>query len=167
LSAFRPPYIGRRPDRQSATGDASPRQSPPFFRAGVLAVLLLSTAGCARLGLPSGAGMATAYADGAAINASVADGVDPSDWEVVRQTVAGIAPASGSGGPLVWQNPRTGSSGTLDAKAAEPGDGGICRAFSTTVNDLRGIRRYRGEACRPQGGSWQLTGIIPDDSALL
>jgi surface antigen len=100
------------------------------------------------------------------INASVTDAVDPSDWETMRQTVAAIDPAE-SGPARVWKNPQTGTSGTLTAEKAEPRSGGLCRAFATTVNDLRGVRRYRGEACLRPGGDWQLTGISPDDSKLL
>ena len=43
----------------------------------------------------------------------------------------------------------------------------VCRAFATTVNDLRGIRRYRGEACQTGDAGWRLTGIVPEDSVLL
>ncbi len=39
--------------------------------------------------------------------------------------------------------------------------------FATTVNDLHGIRRYRGGACEMQGGRLQLRGIVADDATLL
>lgn len=165
MSGSRPSYIGRRPNRQSAIGEGAVRQSPPFFRAAVLAAVLLTSAGCARLGLP-GAGTVDPVNTGA-IKTAVTDGVAPSDWEVVRQTIARADTDVETVQVLAWENPQTGSYGTLNAKADEARADGICRVFSTTVNDLRGVRRYRGEACRPQGSNWKLTGIAPDDSKLL
>ena len=44
--------------------------------------------------------------------------------------------------------------------------GQLCRSFATTVNDARGIRRYRGDACRRTDGRWQLDGMAPDDAKL-
>lgn len=100
------------------------------------------------------------------VPATAADGVAPSDWEIVRQTIA-ADPDYRTVQTQAWQNPRTGSYGTLKTDAGAPRSGGICRSFSTTVNDLRGVRLYRGEACRPPGYDWLLKGIVADDSALL
>lgn len=100
------------------------------------------------------------------IPATTTNGVAPSDWEVVRQTIA-ADPDYRTAQTQAWQNPRTGSYGTVKADAGAQGSGGICRSFSTTVNDLRGARLYRGEACRPQGYDWQLNDIVADDDALL
>ena len=41
-------------------------------------------------------------------------------------------------------------------------NGTVCRGFTATINDLRGIRRYRGQSCRGADG-WQLSDIVPDD----
>jgi hypothetical protein len=151
---LRTSYTGRRPERQSLT----------CLRAAVLAVLALAVTGCAGVGgTPFGAGSGVSGGRGV-IQAAVTDAVDPSDWEAVRRTLAKIGTDALD---LAWQNPKTGSSGTVTAMAAEPRSGGVCRVFATTVNDLRGIRRYRGEACQPQGENWRLTGIIPEDSTLL
>jgi len=166
LPGSRPSYTGRRDDRQSPFGDRPARQSPPFFRAAVLVGLLLATAGCARVGLPSAVTQTDSIRTGS-IKTSVTDGVDPSDWEVVRQTVASIDPARSTVRDLDWRNPHTGSYGTLGARAAEKRSGGVCRAFSTTVADFRGVRHFSGEACQPAGGAWQLAGIIPDDTTPL
>ena len=67
---------------------------------------------------------------------------------------------------LDWLNPDTGSTGTITATATASEGKFLCRSFATTVNDLRGIRRYRGEACAPDGGRWQLRGVTPDDAAI-
>ena len=83
---------------------------------------------------------------------------------LLRWTIAEI----GAEAPdLASQNPKTASTGTVTAMTAEPRSGRVCRAFATTVNDLRGIRRYRGEACRKGNAGWRLTGIAPEDSLLL
>ena len=92
------------------------------------------------------------------------DRVDASDWEVVRLTIAGAPKAATA--RLEWLNPDTGSIGTIVTAEAATGDGRTCRAFATTVNDVRGIRRYRGDACVSTGGRWQLQGVTPDDAAI-
>lgn len=139
------------------TRRAGERQSLPYFRAGVIGGLLLTTAACSATTIDP-------VHTGSLVRATVADSVDPSDWEAVRRTLAGIGAEALDQG---WKNPQTGSSGTVTALAAERGSGGLCRSFATTVNDYRGIRRYRGEACRGGDGGWQLSGIIPEDSLLL
>lgn len=143
--------------RSSYTGRRGGRQSLPCFRAAVLGGLALAIAGCSATAIDP-------TETGSVVRATVTDGVDPSDWETVRRTIA----ETGAGAlDQAWQNPKTGSSGTVTATAPEPRAGGVCRTFATTVNDLRGIRRYRGEACRTGDSGWNLTGIVPEDSLLL
>ncbi len=68
---------------------------------------------------------------------------------------------------IEWSNPDTGSTGTIaDLRPAADRGGRLCRAFSTTVNDDRGIRRYRGDACQRTDGRWQLYGMVADDVTL-
>lgn len=143
--------------RPSYTGRRTERQSLPWFRAAALGALALATAGCSASAIDP-------THTGSLVRAAVTDGVDPSDWETVRRTIAEIGADALD---RAWRNPKTGSSGTVTALAPEPRAGGVCRDFATTVSDLRGIRRYRGEACRTGDAAWRLTGIIPDDSALL
>ncbi len=148
--------------RPSYTERRSERQSPPYFRAALLAFVAVAMGGCSQIGGAFTVGMA---GDGRNfVAAAVADHVDPSDWEAVRQALASLAEEARD---LAWQNPRTGSSGTLTVTGTETRDGDVCRDFATTLNDVRGVRRYRGEACRGDGGGWRLSGIIPDDSVLL
>ena len=142
--------------RVSYTARRGERQSLPYFRAAVLGAIGTVVAGCS-----------TATYDPiqtAGIVSTISDNVDPSDWEAVRRTVAEIG-AEALDRP--WQNPRTGSSGTVSATAMEPKAGGVCRAFTPTVNDIRGIRAYRGEACRSGAADWQIGAIVPEDSKLL
>ncbi|MBZ0230081.1 MAG: hypothetical protein K8F58_16745 [Bauldia sp.] len=174
MSGLRPSYIGRARRRQPAggrqsIGEAAQRQSPPFIRAMVLGAAILSVAGCARLGLPFEAGSVATNAGippgKPVISAKVADGVDPSDWQTVREALSGMA-AGETGDGLDWRNPATGSAGTITAYAAGDTPAGFCRVFATTVNDMRGVRRYRGQACI-RGGDWKLTGVTPEDGELL
>jgi hypothetical protein len=121
----------------------------------------IALSGCARIGL----------GEGRAARASkpaptlVTDRVDPSDWKMVKNALAQLPEPGVSGTEMAWQNPQTGSDGTITALSAmAKGGGPICRAFSTTVNDPRGIRRYRGQACKIEG-DWQLTQVTVDDGA--
>ncbi len=121
----------------------------------------IALSGCARIGL----------GEGRAARASkpaptlVTDRVDPSDWKMVKNALAQLPEPGVSGTEMAWQNPQTGSDGTITALSAmAKGGGPICRAFATTVNDPRGIRRYRGQACKIEG-DWQLTQVTVDDGA--
>jgi surface antigen len=96
-----------------------------------------------------------------------ADSLAPSDREQIRAFVVAHIAGMAEGASLEWSNPDTGSTGTVSALAARAEKGASCRAFAVTVSDLRGVRGYRGDACRAQGGDWQLASLDPDDGALL
>jgi surface antigen len=152
----------------SYNGDGRTRQSPPFVRAVAIGLTVVSLAGCSRLGMPFGGSDPDPQPTGAIrIAAKVTDNVDPSDWEAIRRAVA-TAPIDGSDAQGIdWNNPDTGSSGVITAYPAVAEKGGaLCRTLATTVNDVRGVRRYRGEACQRTDGRWQLFKIAADDSKL-
>jgi surface antigen len=154
--------------RVSYTGRRDRRQ-PPVMRIAAFALLSLSIAGCARLGLPfNEAAAGNEPVHGASlVSATVSDRVDPTDWLTVRQTLGRIPVSAGAGTTLDWRNALTDSDGTVSLlTAAVARNGTLCRGFSATINDLRGIRRYRGQACRGADG-WQLSGVVPDDGRLL
>jgi surface antigen len=163
MPAYQPPYIGER----------KPRQSLPFYRGVAAAVVALSLGGCAGLGLPGGGELITGSiptsrpaATLVSASTSTVERVDPSDWETVRRTVASASPTSGVG-RIEWNNPDTGSQGTiigLDVPTDRKGQ--LCRSFATTINDARGVRGYRGDACKRPDGRWQLFGMVPDDAKL-
>lgn len=156
MPAQRPSYIGVK----------GPRQSPPFFRGLGVVVIALSMGGCASVGLPFGELSANdAGRQPVLASASGGSSVDPSDWEAVRRVVSS-APADAASEGLDWSNPATGSTGAVSVLALAKDDGGRCRAFATTINDSRGIRRYRGEACRRGDGLWHLRAVTPDDAML-
>lgn len=140
------------------------RQSRSISALIAVAILSLSLCACAGMGLPFEAA-ATGQRPGAAlVSARVSDGVDPSDWEMVRRTLA-TAVASTADGSHNWTNPATGSAGTVTALAASENQD--CRSFAATVHDLRGVRGYRGEACSAANGGVKLSGVVADDGVLL
>jgi surface antigen len=159
MSARQRPYIRER----------KPRQSPPYYRGIAAAALALSLGGCAAL--PFSGELASNTAGGGKmrptlVSARVVDGVDPSDWETIRRTVA-ATPATADISRIEWANPDTGSTGVISDLAGAVEQGSMfCRPFSTTVNDPRGIRRYNGEACQRTDGRWQLYGMAADDLTL-
>ena len=154
----------------SYIGDGSPSQSPSFVRGVAIVGVALALGGCAGMGLPFGEAGAnrTAQARDPAkpilASATVIDRVDPSDWETVRRTVAG-APGTPTY-DLGWFNPDTGSSGAVAVAGITDQNGSVCRPFATTINDERGVRRYRGDACLRTDGRWQLNSVTADDALL-
>lgn len=100
---------------------------------------------------------------------SVIDGVAPSDWERIRLFAATNVTQAKVGEVLDWTNADTGSNGTIAPLAAmRPGsEGRQCRAIALTISDVRGIRRYQGDACHTPDGMWQLFDVVPEDTALL
>jgi surface antigen len=159
----------------SYIGEGHARKGRVAARLAVAAFLALSLGGCAGLGLPFGEAGAprttasikaprAATARTMLASATVIENVDPSDWETVRREVAGVSETTNH--LLDWINPDTGSAGTVSVAAATQRDGVLCRDFATTINDVRGIRRYRGAACLRTDGRWQLRDVTPDDAAI-
>jgi surface antigen len=131
------------------------------------ALAALSLAGCASTGMPLGPGatdpLVTGSIKGDLGSAKGTAGADPSDWTAVRATLAKAA----AGGDVAWSNPATGSSGTVSLGPTLAKVRGVCRSFATTINDARGVRSYRGEACRSGDGGWKIADIVADDQVLL
>ena len=154
----------------SYIGSGRQRQSPPFVRPVAVLLLAVGLGGCAGLGMPFEAASNQTLTTGSIHKVSAKTGgkVDQSDWETVRRAIATVAAEKGAEATADWRNPDTGSSGTitiLDTITATNDEN--CRNFATTINDMRGVRRYRGEACRMTNGRWQLFGVMADDSQLL
>ena len=142
-------YTGRRPWGQMPVAAA------------LALVVAVALSGCARIGL----GESRSARASKPSPTLVTDRVDPSDWKMVKNALAQLPEPGVSGTEMAWQNPQTGSDGTITALSAmAKGGGPTCRAFSTTVNDPSGIRRYRGQACKSEG-DWQRTQVTVDDGA--
>lgn len=155
----------------SYIGEGRVRQPSPLIRPVIVGLLAAHLVGCAGLGLPFG----DAAGDHNLTTGSIekAGGrrtgkVAQSDWEAIRQNIARAAAENTPSQALAWSNPETGTTGTLmvlDTVTAT--NDANCRNFQTTVNDVRGIRHYRGEACKLTEDRWELFGVLADDSKLL
>jgi surface antigen len=154
----------------SYIGGGRQRQSPPFMRPVAVALLAAALGGCAGLGLPFETASNQKMTTGSIhkVSAKAGGSVDKSDWETVRRAVATVAGKDATSDTVDWRNPDTGSTGTIAILGGvTAANDESCRNFATTINDMRGIRRYRGEACRMTNGRWQLFGVLADDSQLL
>ncbi len=88
---------------------------------------------------------------------------DPSDWDLIRSTVASSlsAPADAR---IEWRNPATGNSGTISGLAvAENANGLTCRGFSSTIAGIDGVRLYKAEICKSVMKTWEFARIEPAD----
>ena len=91
------------------------------------------------------------------------EGVDNTDAEVIKTVVASASADEGVK-PLAWQNPETGSSGTIVAIDKFMGKHGQhCRGFKTSVDTFMGIAFYDGEACQISPGEWVLSWFKPSE----
>lgn len=152
----------------SYSGGNRQRQSPPYLRLAAIALLASMLGGCAGLGMPFETAGQDTMTTGSIqkVSAKVNGSTSQSDWEAVRSTVAKAMEHKSE--DLAWHNPSTGSNGALSIlNTPTATNDASCRNFATTMNDMRGIRRYRGEACKMPNGRWQLFGVIADDSKLL
>ncbi len=152
-----------------------PRNGSSISRAAPLLALALGLAGCGRL-LPFGPAtldLATTQgivrpAAATGLKADAPQAVDPTDWEALRLAAAGSLLDAAPGAALDWANPATGTFGTaVPIAAAQTRADGDCRVFSTTLSDVRGIRRYRIEACARPGGRFDFVTVTADDATLL
>ncbi len=90
--------------------------------------------------------------------------ISPIDLAAMRKAISGSLSVL-TGGTVFWSNSESGSDGIIEFAVDDAADN--CRPFSATVSDLRGIRRYRSEACPQSGGSWDFAEITPEDGVLL
>lgn len=155
----------------SYNGEGRVRQSPPLIRPVAVVVLAAHLGGCAGFGLPFGkTGVDSNLTTGTIEKTSSKhkSKVEQSDWATIRKRIARAAAEDSLSQAHAWRNPETGTTGTLmvlDTVTAT--NDSNCRNFQTTVNDVRGIRHYRGEACKMAKDRWELFGVLADDSKLL
>jgi hypothetical protein len=146
----------------SYTGGDRARNALPLLRLLAFGLFVAALGACTSLGeRGSGRLAARAPAKPFAAKVSVIDEVDPSDWEAIRREIAASSEATTQS--LAWRNPDTGSNGSIALLPAITKAGALCRSFAATVNDVRGIHRYGGDACLRTDGRWQLHGVTADD----
>jgi hypothetical protein len=155
----------------SYSDDRRKRQPSSSARNIAIAMSVLALAGCSGIGGPFGdVAVDQSLTTGSIqkVSARASDTVDQSDWNTVRRAIASIDKKNEINGPVDWSNPITGSTGTITIRdAISPTIDPNCLNFETTINDMRGIRRYRGKACHMTDDRWQLVGVLADDSKLL
>jgi len=101
-----------------------------------------------------------------AAKATTDGAIAPSDWKMVRDTVA-ATPASDEPDRVAWTNPATGTSGIIEPISyGTPRKGQPCRTFEATMTTIEGVRKYRGEACRLSNGQWALFEVRALDKEL-
>ena len=165
--------------RNPPTTPAARRAGGPLavLRAVAIGALLAALAACGRIGLPFGPGAIDPVTT-SAIRPDPAPArppepaptqarVAPSDLEAVRRAAGESLAAAEAGEVLAFANTETGTTGTITPVATtEPPRDEVCRDFTTTLSDYRGVRRYHVEACRRAGGRWELLEVEPDDAEL-
>jgi len=88
------------------------------------------------------------------------NGIGSEDAEIIKTTVA----SADESGLLAWQNPETGSKGTITAIDNFIGENGNqCKKFQTTVDSFMGISLYNGETCELKPGFWALSWFLRQD----
>lgn len=91
------------------------------------------------------------------------EGVAATDADIIKSVVT-TAAVPESINALAWQNPETGSSGTITAIDNFMGKHGQkCRGFKTSVDTFMGISFYNGEACQISPGQWVLSWFKPSE----
>ncbi|MEE9313538.1 MAG: RT0821/Lpp0805 family surface protein [Rhizobiaceae bacterium] len=124
----------------------------------ILLIAALSASGCAVSGnslpeITSGDQLVT----NSVVEKAKPQGIAETDAEVIKNTVA-TAKISSKIAPLAWDNPQTGSSGTIVAIDKFMGKHGQrCRGFKTSVDSFMGISFYNGEACQITANKWVLS----------
>ncbi len=90
-----------------------------------------------------------------------AGGVTTTDLAVARAAAAALLDTDGvASGP--WDNPLTGARGTITPLALAYRDGNAeCRDFLASYVRAQAEAWLQGEACRDNGGRWQVRTIIP------
>jgi len=155
----------------SYNGEGRLRQPPPRVRPTTIVFLAVALYGCSGVGLPIGEpAVDRSLSTGGIEKASSKQPrrVAQSDWKTVRRGIARATSDPALNRTLDWRNPETGTTGTLTVlDTVTATNDPKCRNFQTTVNDVRGIRHYRGEACEIADGRWELFGVLADDSKLL
>jgi len=140
--------------------------APKIVRILSIALLCGTMAACS----VSGSKTALLESDASLITGSVSNpakitGIESTDTEVIKSTVAKAKISSSENIALAWVNPDTGSSGTITTIDRFLGKHGQkCRGFKTTVSTFMGVAFYNGEACQISPTEWVLSWFRPVDA---
>ncbi len=147
-------------------GQIRSRCSAAIIRSASIVILCGTMAACS----VSGQKTASLESDASLISGSVSKpakltGIESTDTEVIKTTVAKASLKSSASVALAWVNPDTGSSGTITTIDKFLGNHGQqCRGFKTTVSTFMGVAFYNGEACQISPTEWVLSWFRPVDT---
>jgi surface antigen len=144
-------------------------QAAPRLIACIAALTLAATSGgCSysyKLGAAFGDDRPKRTASGdtaAAAQSAAAIEVPEGDLALAKAAAAELLRLGSKDASLPWQNPRTGAHGTVTPIAASyTRDGVTCHDF--LASHVQGDKQswYQGDACRGQGGRWEVRDIRP------
>lgn len=91
---------------------------------------------------------------GAYIGAEIGEDIDDRDRAYMQRRTQYTLERGPSGQPSNWNNPDTGSYGTVTPAPAYIQEGLYCRPYTQTITTDDGTRTTRGTACRQKDGTW-------------
>jgi surface antigen len=116
-----------------------------------------------KFGLPGtggASGEAMAKADSADLISALITGAVSDDDLIAAGIATSALLARGKGGP--WENPQTGTRGTITPIAAPYRDNGLeCRDFLVSYVHDKAEAWMQGEACRDAAGRWDVRNLKP------
>jgi surface antigen len=110
----------------------------------------------------------TASTSSVGTNPAILAGIDPSDWQILMQTVGAVEQQElkEERSVIAWINPKTGSKGEItDISAHQSIMDQECRSFKSSMHRITGVENVAGEICRSRKGNWEMTGFSSGTAA--
>jgi surface antigen len=163
--------VARRASFKAPYSDVAARclwQAARRLIACIAALTLAATSGgCSysyKLGTASGEDRPerAASADKAAVQSAAAIEAPEGDLALAKAAAAELLRLGSKDASLPWRNPRTGAHGTVTPIATSyTRDGVTCHDFLASHVQADKQSWYQGDACRGQGGRWEVRDIRP------
>ncbi|MEM7069944.1 MAG: RT0821/Lpp0805 family surface protein [Pseudomonadota bacterium] len=147
--------VGTIPNTQHIDQDMRPVNT--IARVSIVSIVLMGLTACS-----VSSGVSSLESEEKLVTQSVTkpvetDGVSTVDAEIIKTAVADAETTK----LLAWQNPESGSKGTITAIDKFIGSHGQqCKKFQTTVDTFMGISLYNGETCELKKGFWVLSWFL-------
>lgn len=93
---------------------------------------------------------------GAFLGSEIGRSLDHADRLAMQRTTRTALETGRIGEPVRWQNPQTGSFGTVTALDSTERDGTVCRSYEQTITTGGRIQKGYGTACRQPDGTWRI-----------
>ncbi len=139
--------------------DGSPRSSVSKSDIGTL----LGGAGGAALGAQFGkgkgqlVGVAVGTLLGAGLGNQIGASLDRADLAYYNRVSQNTLETAKTGSSVAWQNPDSGTSGTITPTRTYQANNTYCREYTQTIFVGGQQQQGHGTACRQPDGSWQIT----------